>query len=72
MTQKKPVWIWEKAESCISVACISAIYVFFSELQHEYFLCSGSKENQKVAKTLLEMWASVESDMKKHAESLLR
>ncbi|KAK3506956.1 hypothetical protein QTP70_033148, partial [Hemibagrus guttatus] len=32
----------------------------------------GSEENQKVAKTLLEMWASVESDMEKHAMFLLR
>ncbi|XP_058249061.1 androglobin isoform X1 [Hemibagrus wyckioides] len=32
----------------------------------------GSVENQKVAKTLLEMWASVESDMEKHAVFLLR
>ncbi|XP_007255726.3 androglobin isoform X1 [Astyanax mexicanus] len=32
----------------------------------------GSEENQKVSQTLLEMWASVESDAEKHAESLLR
>ncbi|KAI5094326.1 androglobin isoform X1, partial [Silurus meridionalis] len=32
----------------------------------------GSEENQKVAKTLLEMWASVESDVEEHAVSLLR
>ncbi|XP_034157735.2 androglobin [Pangasianodon hypophthalmus] len=32
----------------------------------------GSEENQKVAKTLLEMWASVESDIETHAVSLLR
>ncbi|XP_060770092.1 androglobin isoform X2 [Neoarius graeffei] len=32
----------------------------------------GSEENQKVAKTLLEMWTSVESDLEKHAVSLLR
>ncbi|XP_072535145.1 androglobin isoform X2 [Salminus brasiliensis] len=32
----------------------------------------GSEENQKVAQTLLEMWASVELDVEKHAVSLLR
>ncbi|GAA6089075.1 androglobin [Tachysurus ichikawai] len=32
----------------------------------------GSEENQKVAKTLSEMWDSVESDMEQHAVSLLR
>ncbi|XP_053543650.1 androglobin [Ictalurus punctatus] len=32
----------------------------------------GSEKNQKVAKTLLEMWASVELDIEKHAVSLLR
>ncbi|XP_035385232.1 androglobin [Electrophorus electricus] len=32
----------------------------------------GSEENQKVTKTLLEMWASVELNIEKHAVSLLR
>lgn len=36
-------------------------------------LCSlGTKENVSVAKTLQEMWAPVESDVEKHAVSLLR
>lgn len=32
----------------------------------------GTKENLSVAKTLQEMWAPVESDLEKHAVSLLR
>ncbi|XP_066533235.1 androglobin [Hoplias malabaricus] len=32
----------------------------------------GSEENQKVSQTLLEMWTSVETDVEKHAVSLLR
>lgn len=52
-------------------------YVFY-QLKSEYFLgwragCySGTEENEKVSKTLMEMWAFVEQDIEKHAVSLLR